>query len=159
MDREPYSPLTKDPRMDSHSFDLQRPQRSSFVLLKSRWSAVLRAIRRWQVAFNSVQQTPSLNTEKSRIFSCRILYHLTLLHLFANLNELHSLTTLDSLPAEKTPLLSTIRRWLESEDCNSAVLQAISLLEATDEELQIPPPQRAHFNLLAFSECRFVPAV
>lgn len=147
------SPAREDWTTEVHSFDLQRPQSSSFTLLKSRWSAVLRAVRRWQIAFNSVQQTPCFKLEKSRIFSCRVLYHLTLLHLFAELSELHSLATLESLPSEESPLLSNIRRWLDCEDCNSAVLQAISLVEATQEELQVEPSQRASFNLLAFSEC------
>lgn len=121
--------------------------RPALAPTRRHWSACVSSLRKWSVAFTATLRSPSLRQDRSRILSCRILYHLLLLQTYSSINTLANSA---HLPDAVIPAKIVI--WLKSEDCMEALQHATSLYTLVSEEMQAVVTERANFNLLTFGE-------
>ena len=127
--------------------------------MKQDWEAHLEALQRWKQACEAITATKgfaAVSLDRSRIFSCHMLYHLALLHLFADMDDLHNLAWLCSRDRQWTPgasgLLKGAITWHACTDSDAAVRQAQSIFGLISTEFRTESTKRVAPNILAFSE-------
>ena len=118
--------------------------------LQREWSRTLTALDRWVSSFKAMKSSPVVKLDRHRVFSSQVLYHLVMLHLYADLGFLNDLAyQASSLSSEQ---LKRLDEWYSCEDATAAIQHAISVHELLNGELTLPPKKRARHNILPFSE-------
>jgi hypothetical protein len=116
------------------------------------------ALQKWMTSLATIRDSDAYHTERSRIFSCRILFHLTCVRLFADVNALHTIAHSKQWPTCRQEIsqqdtISRIHRWYASRDAALALENACEIYELVAGEQAMPPFRRARFNLFAVSKC------
>lgn len=138
------------------TYDLVWPANPELGAYKAQLRVFLDALERWKLACLASKGFSLQKADRSRIFSCHILYHLTLLHLFADMDDLHNLawhcTPAAGWDDRASSLLQNAIRWKGSTDSEAAVRQAQSIYTMISHEVLLTAEHRAAHNILAFSE-------
>lgn len=113
---------------------------------------ITETLRRWEQSFTATRTTESFCKDRSSVMSSLLLLHISYLKLSAPLADLHTVAYMlvDKKPLDEKKLLALIE-WAKGPEAIKAVDNVIYIWSLLNQEINRPGPDRANFNLLAFS--------
>ena len=136
--------VTKEIRADHLGYSVNKMND-----LRSDYSRTIHSLRKWKHSFVDNSAARSVHTNRDRLLSGRLLYHLSFLRLMGDVGILDLISSEEIFTQNHQAARGRVYQWSRSQNAKRAVRHALAIWSLISKESSWEYGQRAKFNILS----------